>query len=201
MDNRIVVIGGLGRSAGAQIHIPVQIPGHLPLAEVRVAVGHAGHHRPVVQIAVHRDPADTKLILPAIPHSPDFAVAPFPRGLDGKIDLMVTVYHKEFPPNTGAVRMKDLPRGGVDAQNDAFPVQQDKPLAHVFCDLLKFLGFPSQRPELCLNLPVLLVDTHQERGQFLVRIIFQRVVQIQIVQRRDNAFRHPVSQHSGENDR
>ena len=38
------------------------------------------------------------------------------------------------------------------------------PLAHVLGDLLKFLGFPAQFPKLRLNLPVLLVDTSQERG-------------------------------------
>ena len=84
-------------------------------------------------------------------------------GLNSKIDCMVTVYHKKFLSNAGTVRMKNCPRGGINAQNDAFPIQQNKPLAHVFCNLLKFLGFSPQFPELCLDLPVLLVDTSQER--------------------------------------
>jgi hypothetical protein len=91
-------------------------------------------------------------------------MSPFQRGLNSKIDCMVTVYHKKFLSNAGAACTEDHPRSGINAQNDAFPIQQNKPLTHVFCDLLKFLGFPSQFPELRLDLPVLLVDASQEGG-------------------------------------
>ncbi len=42
-------------------------------------------------------------------------MSPFQRGLNSKIDCMVTVYHKKFLSNAGAVHMKDCPRGGIDA--------------------------------------------------------------------------------------
>ena len=42
-------------------------------------------------------------------------MSPFQRGLNSKIDCMVTVYHKKFLSNAGTVRMKNCPRGGIDA--------------------------------------------------------------------------------------
>ena len=64
---------------------------------------------------VRRDPANVKLNLPVVSHRADFAVSSFQRGLNGEVDLMVTVYHKEVLPNAGAACMEDRPRSGVDA--------------------------------------------------------------------------------------
>ena len=120
--------------------------------------------------SVHCDPADVKLILPV--HSL-VAVGRGdrtgkgtgkPSGAGSQRGFHSLGYHKKFLSSAGAACTEDHPRSGINAQNDAFPIQQNKPLTHVFCDLLKFLGFPSQFPELRLDLPVLLVDASQEGG-------------------------------------
>ena len=71
---------------------------------------HRPHHS-----TIHRNLADVKLVLPVIPYGTDFTVSPFQCGLNGAVDLMVTICHKEILPHAGITRMKDLPCGGVDA--------------------------------------------------------------------------------------
>ena len=66
-------------------------------------------------------PEKEQLVLPVISHSADFAMSPFQRGLNSKIDCMVTVYHKKFLSNAGAACTEDHPRSGITEPSCAFP--------------------------------------------------------------------------------
>ena len=63
---------------------------------------------------------------------------------------------------------------------------------HILGDLIEFVGFSPETLQLIFDLFVLLMDAHQQRRQLLVGIVFQRVLQIQMVQRLHNLAGYPV---------
>ena len=69
----------------------------------------------------------------------------------------------------------------------------------MICNLLKFICFLAQSLQLQCNLLALLMNAPQQRRQFFVGIIFQRMVQIQRIQRTNNFLGHPMRQQHRKN--
>ena len=58
----------------------------------------------------------------------DRPLDPFQRSLNSKINLMVTIYHKEVLSNAGAARMKNFPRmGSAELLENGLVKQEDVP--------------------------------------------------------------------------
>ena len=77
--------------------------------------------------------------------------------------------------------MEDLHCGAVDADDNILVVYQHKSLAHIARYLFKLIAFALKLFKLRVYLPVLPVYACQQRGQFLIRIVFQRMVKVKFV--------------------
>ena len=81
----------------------------------------------------------------------------------------------------------DFHRRGVDAQNVAVLVEQDESLAHTAGDLREFVGLFAQLAQLCPDLDVLVVDALEQRRELLIGVVFQRMLEVERVERLDDA--------------
>ena len=80
-------------------------------------------------------------------------------------------------------------------------VEQDKALAHAAGDLRELIGPLVQLAQLRLDLDVLAVDALEQRGELLIGIVVERVLEVEAVERVDNAPRQPSGQQAGEDER
>lgn len=114
---------------------------------------------------------------------------------------MAAVHRQEVPAHTAVVRLKEPAGGVVDTEHRSFLVQQYQTLLHTAGDLGELIGLLPQGPQLGVDLLVLVVDAAQERGQLLVGVVFQRVLQIQPVQGVHDAAGQSPGHESGEDQR
>ena len=80
-------------------------------------------------------------------------------------------------------------------------VEQDKALAHAAGDLREFVGLFAQLAQLRLDLDVLAVDALEQRRELLIGVVIERVLEIEAVERIDDAPRQPSGQQAGEDER
>ena len=153
------------------------------------------------ELAVGRDAADVKLIHTACALGAHLAVAVRDGGLDGGADLMTALDGEKVPAHALRVRTEERLRRVVDAQDAAVLVEQDKALAHAAGDLRELIGPLVQLAQLRLDLDVLAVDALEQRGELLIGIVVERVLEVEAVERVDNAPRQPSSQQAGEDER
>ena len=138
--------------------------------------------------------AQVKLVLPAVPLHSELAV-PLPGSLfQRRADGMAVVNKQEILPQAGAVRMENSLCRRVHADDFAVPVQQDQPLVHVGGYLHELIGPLFQALHLLRYLQPLAVYLFEQRGQLLIGLVLKRPVQVQPVQRPDNALCKPMGQ-------
>ena len=106
--------------------------------------------------------------------------------LDRRAHLNTALNGQEILPDAGRIRVEQLLRRRVDAQDRPAVVQQHQPLLHAAGDLGKLVGPALQLAELAVDLVALAVDAAQKRRQLLIGIVVQRVLQIKVVQRLDD---------------
>ena len=92
--------------------------------------------------------------------------------------------------------MENRPCRRVDAQDRIAAVEQHQPLPHTVGDLVELILPLLQIPCLPVDFPALGMDAGQQRGQLLIYIVVQRMLQIQSVQRLRDAPRQPGRQHA-----
>ena len=153
------------------------------------------------EFPVGRDAADIELIHVARALGAHLTVAVRSGGLNGGADLVAALDGEKIPADALRVRAEERLRRGVDAQDAAVLVEQDKALAHTAGDLREFVGLFAQLAQLRLDLDVLVVDALEQRRELLVGIVVERVLEIEAVERVDDAPRQPSGQQAGENER
>ena len=104
---------------------------------------------------------------------------------------MGVVQREKILAQNSIIRAENALRRGIDAQHRALFIQKDKPLAHGGGDLLKFLRFAAEKRLLLRQGKALPIDAAQQRRNFFICIVFQRMLQIQMVQRLNNALCKP----------
>ena len=150
---------------------------------------------------VGRDAADVKLIDAPRALGTHLAVAVVGGCLNGGTDLVAALDGEKVPADALRVRAEERLRRGVDAQNVAVLVEQDEPLAHTAGDLREFVGLFAQLAQLCPDLDVLVVDALEQRRELLIGVVIERVLEIEAVERIDDAPRQAPGQHAGEDER
>ena len=80
-------------------------------------------------------------------------------------------------------------------------VEQDEPLAHTAGDLREFVGLFAQLAQLRPDLDVLVVDALEQRRELLIGVVIERVLEIEAVERIDDAPRQTPGQHAREDER
>ena len=108
----------------------------------------------------------------------------------------VPIHRQEILPHAVFRRVQQPSGRRIDAQDDPCLVQQHQTLAHAAGDLLKFLRPAAQLVHLPVDLAALMFHAAQQGRQLLVGLIFQRMLQIQSVQRLRDAPRQPGRQHA-----
>ena len=122
-------------------------------------------------------------------------------GLNGGADLVAALDGEKIPADALRVRAEERLRRGADAQDAAVLVEQDKALAHAAGDLRELVGLFAQLAQLHLDLDVLAVDALEQRRELLIGVVIERVLEIEAVERIDDAPRQPSGQQAGENER
>ena len=153
------------------------------------------------QLPVGRDAADVELIHAARTLGAHLTVAVRDGGLNGGADLVAALDGEKVTAHALRVRAEERLRRSVDAQDAAVLVEQDKALAHAAGDLRELIGPLVQLAQLRLDLDVLAVDALEQRGELLIGVIIERMLEVKTVERVDDAPRQPSGQQSGENER
>ena len=122
------------------------------------------------------------------------------RGFHSGSHFRLPLHPQEGSAHAVTVGVKQLPRRGIDAQHNAVAVQKHQPFPHIGGNLLQFVIFLPKGLHLRTDFFVLLLDANQQRGQFFVSIVLQRMLQIQLVQRLHNFAGHPVGQNRRQDD-
>jgi hypothetical protein len=112
-----------------------------------------------------------------------------------------SVHRQNVAAHAGGIRAEKPHGGAVDAENHALFVHQDQTFAHAVGDGGKFILFPFQFIELAADLSMLMLDARQKRGEFLIGIVFKRVIEVERIERLNDLFGKPVCEHRGENER
>ncbi len=114
-------------------------------------------------------------------------------------NVQTPVEREKILPYAAVFRAEELSGSGVDAQNRALVVKQDKPLGHTLRDVGEFVGFALQLQKLIVNLAVLALDAAQKGRDLVVGVCIERVVQIDGVERLDDAAGKAPGQKRAEN--
>ena len=122
-------------------------------------------------------------------------------GLNGGADLVAALDGEKVLTDALRVRAEERLRRGVDAQDIAVLVEQDESLAHAAGDLREFVGLFAQLAQLRLDLDVLVVDALEQGRKLLIGVVIERVIQIEAVERIDDAPRQALGQHAREDER
>ena len=152
-------------------------------------------------LAVDDGGGNVELVLVAVPRQAGLAMALGGRVTEGAADGGIPFHRQEIAARAGVIRLEDTAGGGVETQHRAVLVQQHQSLVHVGGDLLELLRLAAEAAELVVDLTALVLQPPQQRRQLLVGVIVQRVLQIQPVQRLDDAAGHPPGQHAGQDQR
>ena len=170
------------------------IGGELPAAALRVL--HVGHihsqNHQADGLIPGGNPAQEKLIGSSLPLSFQLTVACFEGGLHRGGHLGPAVHGTEGSAHAGFIRGKEPPGCRVQTQHRPAAVQQHQPLVHILGDLIEFVGLSPETLQLIFDLFVLLMDAHQQRRQLLIGVVFQGVLQIQMVQWLHDLAGYPV---------
>ena len=175
--------------------LPAVALGKLLLRDVK------GQNDRAEEFPVGRDAADIELIHAARALGAHLAVAVRDGGLNGGADLVAALDGEKVPAHALRVRTEEHLRRGVDAQDAAVLVEQDKALAHAAGDLRELVGLFAQLAQLHLDLDVLAVDALEQRRELLIGVVIERVLEIEAVERIDDAPRQPSGQQAGEDER
>ncbi len=151
--------------------------------------------------AVCADAADIKLPYAPAALGARFAMSLLHRSGDGKAHIMAAVNGQEIPAHAAPVRAEEHARRGIDAQHRPFLVQQHESLAHIIRDLRKFIFLPLQLGKLRVDLPVLAVDAPEQRGELLISVVIERMLEVQLIERLHDAARDALCQPSGKGER
>ena len=138
-------------------------------------------------LAAGVDAADVKLIDTPGKLGARFAVSGVLRAGNCLRNVQTPVEREKILPYAAVFRAEELSGSGVDAQNRALVVKQDKPLGHTLRDVGEFVGFALQLQKLIVNLAVLALDAAQKGRDLVVGVCIERVVQIDGVERLDDA--------------
>ena len=153
------------------------------------------------QLSVGCDAADVELIHAASALGAHLAVAVRDGSLNSGADLMAALDGEKVFAHALRVRVEEQLRRGVDAQDAAVLVEQDKSLAHTAGDLRELVGLFAQFAQLRLDLDVLAVDALEQRGELFIGVVVERVLKVEAVERVDNPPRQPPGQQAGEDER
>ena len=145
------------------------------------------------------DAADVELIDTPGELDAGLAVTRFARAVDGLRNISAPVERQEALPDAAGLRAEETACRGVDAQNDVFVVKQHKALWHALRDVCELVGLALELAELIVDLLVLAVDPAEQRGNLIVGLRLERVIEIDGVERLDNAAGEPFSQKRAEN--
>ena len=145
------------------------------------------------------DAADVELIDTPGELDAGLAVTRFARAVDGLRNIGAPVERQEILPDAACLRAEKLTCRRVDAQNDVFIVEQHETLGHALRDVGELVGLALEFPELIVDLLVLAVDPAEQRGNLIVGLRLERVIEIDGVERLDNAAGEPFRQKRAEN--
>ena len=90
-------------------------------------------------------------------------------------------------PRSPPPRRRSLPRGRVYAQDPALRIQEDEPLPHAARHGRELRSAAPQLLKLAAYLPLLVLHAGEQRAQLVVRLVLQGVVQVDGVERADDA--------------
>ena len=161
------------------------------LAAAALGEGLRGHvegqqHR-ADHLAVGLDAAEVELVLAPAALGADLAVPVGHRRAEREAHGVLTVHGQEILPDARARHAEERLRGGIDVQHRALFVEQHEPLVHAGGDLCEFVCFLPQLGELGVDLSALAVDAPQERRELLIGVVFQRMLEVERVERLDDA--------------
>ena len=172
------------------------VGGKLPAVLLRVLYSgniHRQDHQ-ADHLAAGGNPAQQELIGPALPLGLQLTVA-LPEGfLHCAGHFRLPVHRAEGFSDAAVVRAEELLRRRVQAQHRAAAIQEHQTLVHIRGDLVEFIRLSLQRLQLVLDPFALLLDTNQQGRQFLIGVVFQRMLQIELVQRLHDLAGYPVCQ-------
>ena len=114
--------------------------------------------------------------------------------MNRRADLRAALDRQKVLSHTAFVRFKQPLRHRIDAEHLTPLIEQDQPLLHAAGDLCELIVSALQLGKLQIDLAPLLIDSAKEWRQLLIGIVFQRVLQIQIFQRRDHPSCNPFGQ-------
>ena len=123
----------------------------------------------------------------------------FARAVDGLRDIGAPVERQEILPDAAGLRAEETACRGVDAQNDVFVVKQHETLGHALRDVGELVGLALELAELIVDLLVLAVDPAEQRRNLIVGLRLERVIEIDGVERLDNAVGEPLGKKRAEN--
>ena len=153
------------------------------------------------RLACRLDAADVELVFPAAALGAHLAVPAVIGRTDRHAEIVAAVDADEIPADRARVRSEDLLRCGIDAQNRLLVVEQDESLVHIRRDLHEFVRTLLQFGELMPDLLMLMLDAVEQGRKLGIRLVFERLFQIQLVERLDDAAREPMRQHRREHER
>ena len=151
--------------------------------------------------ALRFDTADIELILASAALHTQLRVALLQRTPDGAADLMAPFNGQEILSDTVRLRMEQRPCRRVDAQHRPLFVHQDEAFVHARRDLVEFVLLLLERAQLRVDLAALLIDAREQRRKLLIGIVFQRLFQIETVERRDDPGGDALCQNKRQNER
>ena len=123
----------------------------------------------------------------------------FARAVDGLRNISAPVERQEILPDAACLRAEKLTCRRVDAQNDVFVVKQHKALGHALRDVGELVGLALQFSQLIVDLLMLAVNPAEQRRDFVVGLRLERMIQINGVERLDNAVGEPLGKKRAEN--
>ena len=145
------------------------------------------------------DAADVKLVNAAGELRARLTVSCFARAVDGLRDIGAPVERQEILPDAACLRAEKLACRRVDAQNDVLIVEQHETLGHALRDVGELVGLALELAQLIVDLLMLAVNPAEQRGNLIVGLRLERVIEIDGVERLDNAAGEPFSQKRAEN--
>ena len=182
VQGRFQLMGHIGRK------LPPQLLGVALFCDIEDQQDDAGH------LAVGEDGAGHQLV---------FAFAVGQRGLgmlagpgpeQHILDFLGTVHRQNIPAHGILIGTQKPGRRLIDAENLTGSAQQRQTLAHGAGDHVKFMLLLLQFRQLVHNLPVLPLNAAQQRRNLFIRLIGQRIVQIQVVEWLHNLLGQPAGQ-------
>ena len=110
------------------------------------------------------------------------------------LDFLGTVHRQDIPAHSILVGTQEPGRRLIDAENLAGSAQQRQTLTHGAGDHVKFMLLLLQFCQLVHNLPMLPLNAAQQRRNLFIRLIGQRIVQIQSIEGLHNLFGQAAGQ-------